>query len=156
MSFAGSAFSQHDNVQSLTDELGVRDLVRFLGVRDDVPELMGASDIVVHATRSEGLGMTMVEAMAAGVPVVATDIPACREVLDGGRCGLLVPLGDAPALAEAICRLLDDAPLRRRLVDAASERVRAKYHVKRMAADYAELLRGAVSGKKLSALREPA
>jgi glycosyltransferase involved in cell wall biosynthesis len=65
--------------------------------------------------------------------------------LDGGRCGLLVPLGDAEALAEAIGRVLDDEPLRRRLVDAASERVRSQYHVKRMAADYAALLHGSLS-----------
>jgi len=83
--------------------------------------------------------MVVVEAMAAGVPVIATDIPACREVLDGGRCGLLVPPGDSTALAEAILQILDDEALRTRLVQAASERVRTHYHVKRMAAGYAEL-----------------
>ena len=75
---------------------------------------------------------------------MATDIPSCREVLDNGRCGLLVPLGDAEAMAHAIGRVLDDEALRRRLVDAASERVRSHYHVKRMAADYAALLRGSL------------
>jgi glycosyltransferase involved in cell wall biosynthesis len=78
--------------------------------------------------------------MAAGVPIIATDVPACREVLDCGRCGLLVPLGDFVALADAIRRLLDDEALRKKLVDAASERVRMHYDVKRMAAGYAELL----------------
>jgi glycosyltransferase involved in cell wall biosynthesis len=62
-------------------------------------------------------------------------------VLDGGRCGTLVPHGDAPALATAVQRILDDEALRVRLVDAAAERVRLHYHVKRMAADYAELMR---------------
>jgi glycosyltransferase involved in cell wall biosynthesis len=140
--FAGGAHRESYQViaESLVDQLAVRDVVHFLGVRDDVPELMGASDIVVHATKSEGFGMVVVEAMAAGVPVIATDIPACREILDGGRCGLLVPLGDAPALAEAIRQVLDDEALRTRLVQAASERVRRHYDVKRMAAGYAELL----------------
>lgn len=139
---AGGAFreSARTRVGSLTDQLGIRDLVRFLGVREDVPELMGASDIVVHATDSEGFSMAVIEAMAAGVPVIATDIPPCREALDGGRCGLLVPPGDSPALAEAIRQVLDDEGLRHQLVDAASERVRSHYHVKRMAAGYAELL----------------
>jgi glycosyltransferase involved in cell wall biosynthesis len=138
---AGGAYREsfQASTESLTDELGIRDLVQFLGVRDDVPELMGASDIVIHSTNSEGFGMAVVEAMAAGVPVIATDIPACREILDGGRCGLLFPLGDAPALADAIRRLLDDEALRARLVQAASERVRSHYDLKRMAAGYAEL-----------------
>lgn len=140
--FAGGAQREirQASAESLTDELGIRDLVHFLGVRQDVPELMGASDIVVHATKSEGFGMVVVEAMAARVPIIATDVPACREVLDGGRCGLLVPLGDAPALAEAIRQLLDDEAVRMRLVQAASERVRTHYDVKQMAAGYAQLL----------------
>jgi len=139
---AGGAFREvrQARLESLTDELGIRDLVQILGVRDDVPELLGASDIVVHPTKSEGFGMVMVEAMAAGVPVIATDIPVCREVLDGGRCGLLVPLGDFVALAAAIRRVLYDELLRARLVQAASERVRTHYDVKRMAAEYEKLL----------------
>jgi len=84
--------------------------------------------------------MAVVEAMAAGVPVIATDIPACREVLDGGSCGLLVPLEDAQALAQAIGKILDDEAMRTRLVRAASERVRMHYDVKQMAAGYAALL----------------
>jgi glycosyltransferase involved in cell wall biosynthesis len=127
-------------LESLTDELGIRDLVQFLGVRDDVPEMMGASDIVLHATASEGFGMVIVEAMAAGVPVIASDIPVCREVLDGGNCGLLVPLGEPRALADAIRNLLDDQSLRMRLVQAASDRVRTHYDVRQMAGGYAKLL----------------
>ena len=142
LSFAGGALyeAMQAQLESLADELAIRDLVQFLGVRDDVPELMGASDIVIHATRTEGFGMGVIEAMAAGVPVIATDVPACREVLDRGSCGLLVPLEDAPALAQAISKILDDEALRAQLVHAASERVRARYDVSHMAAGYAELL----------------
>jgi glycosyltransferase involved in cell wall biosynthesis len=136
--------SRRASIEKLVDELGIRDVVKFLGERNDVPELMGASDVVAHSTNSEGLSVAMLEAMAAGVPLVATDIPSCREVLEDGRCGLLVPLGDAEAMAEAIGRVLDDEPLRRGLVNAASERVRSQYHVKRMAADYAALLRSSL------------
>jgi glycosyltransferase involved in cell wall biosynthesis len=131
--------SLRTGVELLADELGIRDLVKFLGSRDDVPELMGSSDIVIHATHSEGFGMAVIEAMAAGVPVVASDIPACREVLDDGRCGILVPLSDPAALAEAIRKLVDDEALRTQLVQAAAEHVRSHYHIKRMAAGYAEL-----------------
>ncbi|MDP9178461.1 MAG: glycosyltransferase [Gemmatimonadota bacterium] len=149
---AGGASSEsaRNSAESLTGQLGIRDLVRFLGVREDVPELMGASDIVVHATHSEGLSIAVLEAMAAGVPVVATDIPSCREALDGGGCGLLVPPRDAAALAEAISRILDDEPLRLRLVQAASERVRSHYHIKRMAADFAALLLASSSAARVS------
>jgi glycosyltransferase involved in cell wall biosynthesis len=131
--------SVRTSAESLADQLGIRDLVQFLGIRQDVPELMGASDIVIHATESEGFGMVVAEAMAAGVPVIATDVSACREVLDGGRCGILVPLGDSAALAEAIRRILDDETFRTQLVQAAAERVRSHYHIRRMAAGYAEL-----------------
>jgi glycosyltransferase involved in cell wall biosynthesis len=131
--------SLRTGVELLADELGIRDLVKFLGSRDDIPELMGSSDIVIHATHSEGFGMAVIEAMAAGVPVVASDIPACREVLDDGRCGILVPLSDPAALAEAIRKLVDDEALRTQLVQAAAEHVRSHYHIKRMAAGYAEL-----------------
>lgn len=131
--------SRQASLESLADQLGIRDSVRFLGAREDIPELMGASDVVVHSTDSEGFGNVVAEAMAAGAPVVATDIPACREVLEGGRCGLLVPRGDAPAMAEALRKILDKDALRLQLVDAASERVTSRYDVKRMASDYAEL-----------------
>jgi glycosyltransferase involved in cell wall biosynthesis len=84
--------------------------------------------------------MVLLEAMASGVPIVATDIPPRREVLDGGRCGMLAPPRDPPALAEAIRNLLDQEGLRHRMLEAAAERVRSRYHVKRMAAGYAALL----------------
>ena len=132
-------------VEALVNELGMQSTVRFLGIRSDVPELMGACDVVVHSTRTEGLSMSILEAMAAGVPIVATDIPACREVLDEGRCGILVPPGDPVALATAIRTLLGDESLRRRLSKAAFERVSSRYHVKQMAAGYATLLRGSKS-----------
>lgn len=142
LQLAGSSFNENGRrrVATLPDELGIRDLVQILGARDDVPELMGASDVLVHASNSEGFSNVVLEAMAAGVPIVATDIPPCREALDGGRCGLLVPPRDASALAEAIQKILDDEPLRRQLVAAATERVCSHYHVKRMAADYSRLL----------------
>jgi glycosyltransferase involved in cell wall biosynthesis len=70
--------------------LGIEDVVKFLGSRPDVPELLGISDLMVHATHSEGFGIVLIEAMAAGVPVIASDLPPCREILDDGRCGVLV------------------------------------------------------------------
>lgn len=147
MWFAGLPFREtgQRNIEALANELGVADHVRWLGARSDVPELMGASEILLHVTHSEGFGVATIEAMAAGIPVVATNVGALREVLDDGRCGVLVPDGNAVATAEALARLLDDKALREKLVAAASERVRGHYDMKRMSADYAALIRRATS-----------
>ena len=82
--------------------------VRFLGHRNDVPDLLAASDVFAFPSLFEGLGGSVLEAMALGLPVVATDLPAVREVVEEGRNALLVHAGSSTALAEAIDRLLDD------------------------------------------------
>jgi glycosyltransferase involved in cell wall biosynthesis len=111
-----------------SDELGERarrtgagDRIRFLGYRDDVPELLAAADVFVFPSIYEGLGGALIEAMALGLPIVASDIAAMREVLEPGRNALLVEPGDAAGLAAAISTLLDD-PARR---SAFGERSRA-------------------------------
>lgn len=77
--------------------------VRLLGSRSDIVEQIAQLDIFAFSTTErEGLGIALIEAMAAGVPIVASDVPACREVLDGGALGRLVPAGDPVALAAAI------------------------------------------------------
>lgn len=87
--------------------LGLGDTIRFLGHVDEVPDLFAAADVFVFPSRFEGLGGSLIEALALETPVVATDIPALREVLDDGRLGLLVPV-DAPAeLAAAIGEIRD-------------------------------------------------
>ena len=74
---------------------GVADGVVFWGPRSDVPELLGQMDVFAFSTsRDEGFGIALIEAMAAGLPVVASDVPACREVLGSGAAGVLVPPGD--------------------------------------------------------------
>jgi glycosyltransferase involved in cell wall biosynthesis len=86
---------------------GVADRVVFWGPRSDVPELLGQMDVFAFSTTcDEGFGIALIEAMAAGLPVVASDVPACREVLDDGKAGVLVPAGDHVRLARAICVLL--------------------------------------------------
>jgi len=96
----------------------LEDSVRLLGVRQDVPDLLCASDVFVFPSLYEGLGGAVLEAMALRVPIVATDVPALREVLEGDRCASLVPIADPSALARGVCAVLDDP-------DAASERVKA-------------------------------
>ncbi|HWQ21985.1 MAG TPA: glycosyltransferase, partial [Clostridia bacterium] len=79
--------------------------VRFLGVRDDIPDLMAAADALVLSSRWEGLPMVLLEAASAGLPVIATDIGGVGEVVADQETGLLVPAGDVDALGAAMIRL---------------------------------------------------
>jgi len=101
--------------------------VRFLGFRDDVHDLYAAMDLYVLASHREGLPRSAMEAAAMGVPIVATDVRGCREVVDDGATGMLVPRGDAAALAAAVEALAGDAPLRRKLGEAGIEKARAEF-----------------------------
>ncbi|MFM8305364.1 MAG: glycosyltransferase family 4 protein [Actinomycetota bacterium] len=92
--------------------------VRLLGHRDDVEDLLGAFDVFVLASHREGFPRAAMEAAAMGLPLVATDIRGCREVVDPGVNGVLVPVGDAPALADAVRGLAD--PSRRARLGRAS------------------------------------
>jgi glycosyltransferase involved in cell wall biosynthesis len=111
------------------DELGLHGAVRTLGHRDDVGDLLCASDVFVFPSLYEGLGGAVLEAMALRVPIVASEAPALREVLAGGSCGLLVPVADVPALARAICEVLEDEDAARRRVAAAAARFESTYNL---------------------------
>jgi len=95
--------------------LGLCKYVRLLGTRTDVPNLLSASDILVLASLWEGLPGVIAEAMASGLPVVATNVGGIPELVVDGKTGLLVPPGDATSLADALSRLIDDPDLRYRL-----------------------------------------
>lgn len=88
---------------------GLADRLHFTGPREDVPTLLPALDALIHLPRDEAFGLALAEAMAAGLPTVATDIGGCREVVREGVTGLLVPPSDAPALTRALEWLLDPA-----------------------------------------------
>lgn len=110
-------------------QLGVDDTLRWLGVRSDVPDLLAAADVFAFPSLYEGLGGAVLEAMALRVPVVASDIPALREVLDDGRAGTLVPPADEQALAEAICRGLAREPAVTKASEAAERRFHEHYEL---------------------------
>jgi len=95
-------------LEALHRELALGERVRFLGHRDDVPEILAAADLFVFPSLFEGFPGAVVEAMALGLPVVAADVPPVREAVEPGRTALLVPPEDDAALAAAIERLLDD------------------------------------------------
>jgi len=106
--------------------------VRFLGTRDDVPELLASLDVFAFPSLFEGLCLAVIEAQAAGVPVVATPVGGIRETVVDGETGLVVPTGDPPALAAAIRRLLEDRPAAEAMAVEARGRVRERFSVERM------------------------
>ncbi|HVM02779.1 MAG TPA: glycosyltransferase family 4 protein [Acidimicrobiales bacterium] len=118
--------------------------VRFLGLRHDVEALYAASDVFVLASHREGFPRAAMEASAMGLPVVATDVRGCRQVVDHGVTGLLVPPGDHRRLAAAIGTLAADAALRRRLgTEARAKATREFDHrrvIDRTLAVYGDLL----------------
>ncbi|HVG32895.1 MAG TPA: glycosyltransferase [Pyrinomonadaceae bacterium] len=119
-------------LEELASELSLGESIEFAGARTDVPEQVGQLDIFVYATTAnEGFGIVLAEAMAAGVPIVATDCGPCAEVLDDGRAGLLVSPGDPEALSEGLKTLWEDAGLRERLAANALRTAHARYSVKR-------------------------
>jgi len=109
-------------LHALADELGIASRVRFLGRRTDVPQLLKAADLYVQASRWEGFGIAVLEAMAAGIPVLASDVPGLAHVT--GDTGVLFPAGDVDELARGIATLLGDASMRKRLADCAQQRAR--------------------------------
>lgn len=119
---------------------GVADRVRFLGQRDDVPALLACADLFVLPSLAEGLPLSVLEAMAAGVPVVATAFAGVEEVVQEDRTGLLAEPGNPPSLARAIARMLDDSQLAHNLSDAATHRLQdGHFTVNRMAAEVTRL-----------------
>jgi glycosyltransferase involved in cell wall biosynthesis len=113
--------------------LGLTGTVRFLGRVDDVPGLLAAADVAVMPSRQEGLGVAALEAMAAGLPVIASQVGGLPEAIQDGATGLLVPPGDAAALAAAIARLAADPAYAHRLGAAGAVRVRTRFTMAAMA-----------------------
>jgi glycosyltransferase involved in cell wall biosynthesis len=120
-------------------ELGISASVRVNGPEPDARRLVEAFDLVVAASEAEGLPNALLEAAAAGRPIAATAAGGTVEVVEDGRTGLLVPVGDEVALAGAVRRLVQDPELRARLGAAAREHVEATFGMDRMVAEYADL-----------------
>lgn len=130
-------------VEESAAALGMTDRVQFRGAVDDVvPELAGLDVFAFCTTQQEGFGVVLAEAMAAGVPIVATDVGPVSETLDAGRGGLLVKDGDVDAFADAVVALLTDGATRTELVRSATELVDNRYSVQGAAAKVKALLDG--------------
>jgi glycosyltransferase involved in cell wall biosynthesis len=136
--------SRREALAALAKELRLSDAVTFTGYREDIPDLMHAFTVYALTSRNEGLGRTILEAMACGVPVVATRVGGVPEVVEDGISGLLTSPDDTGALAAAMLDALVDPELRRRLSEGGLRRVQ-HFTLDRMvdqtAALYEELLK---------------
>jgi glycosyltransferase involved in cell wall biosynthesis len=129
------------SLERLVTELDLSRSVRFVGFRDDFATLLPGLDVLVHPAAREGLGLAVLEAMAAGVPVVATAVGGIGDAVRDGAEGLLVAAGDGLGLVTAIERVAGDPVLRRRLGTAGRSRAEREFSIARMADRYVELYR---------------
>ena len=119
-------------LEKLIDELGLNQRVSLPGWVEDVANILSTFDLFVSPSRSEPFGLSIVEAMAAGVPVVATMSEGASEIIEDDQTGRLVPIGNVEALASAIGELLSDAKKRNRLSENARRSVRERFSLERM------------------------
>lgn len=133
------AGSRRADLEARASALGIAERVHLLGHRSDAPALLKYADVFVLPSLVEGLPLSVLEAMAAGVPVVATDIPGTREAVEHDVTGLLVPPRDPRALAHAIDRVLGDVDSARAWTLAARERARREFSTDAVVARVTEL-----------------
>ncbi|AGK56630.1 group 1 glycosyl transferase [Hyphomicrobium denitrificans 1NES1] len=133
--------SRRHELELLIDAEDVADTVELLGMRKNVVDLITQMHLFAFSTTSdEGFGIALIEAMAATVPVVASDVGACREVLDNGRLGTLVAPADPAALANAIDAVLADATIADARAQLAQQKVASAFSMTDMARGYSDLL----------------
>jgi sugar transferase (PEP-CTERM/EpsH1 system associated) len=133
-------------IRDQVEQLGLVGSVQFLGLRKDVPRLLQAADLFLLSSVSEGIPLTVIEAMCAGLPVVCTRVGGTAEVVIDGETGLLAPAGDDTAIASAILRLLTEPALRERMGDAGRQRARQMFSETTMVERYADLYEEMVHG----------
>jgi glycosyltransferase involved in cell wall biosynthesis len=132
---------ERDDLVRLARHMGCDHLVRFAGHRDDAAQLIGLCDVFWLASDFEGMSNSLMEAMAAGVPVVASDIPPNRELVIDGTTGHLVSVGDSVGFAQFSDRLLADPEKARVLGDVGRARMQSEFSVDKMVAAHAALYR---------------
>ena len=130
-----------DELEAYARDLGIDDATMFLGWRDDVPDLLGAMDVLGLASLWETFGLVLAEAMEARLPVVATRVDGIPEVVEDGLTGILVPPTDVPAMVDAFIRVLGDADLAEKMGKAGAERLAEVFSVQDMVRSYEAVFR---------------
>ena len=126
-------------LQERVNRLGLTSRVHFLGLRRDIPDVLGAADIFALSSDYEGNPLSVIEAMAAGLPIVSTAVGGVPELLQNAKQGFIVQAGHAEQLSEAMMTLLKDCDLRRAMGAAAATRAKEKFDVSAMVRAYEEL-----------------
>ncbi|MBT4864744.1 MAG: glycosyltransferase, partial [Planctomycetaceae bacterium] len=127
--------------EELARQLQCDHVTRFAGHRDDSDNLTGLLNVFWLASDFEGMSNSLMEAMAAGVPAVAADIPPNRELLIDGETGYVVRVGDSVGIAQFADRILADDELAVKLGDASRERMRSQFSIDKMVEQHVELYR---------------
>jgi L-malate glycosyltransferase len=135
----GSAADPRSGLDRMAGELGVGDSVRFAGVRHDIPRLLRVCDVYVNSSKFEGMSNTILEAMAAARPVVATAVGGNPELVKDGVTGFLVPAGQPDEMAARVGELLRDPALRSRMGAAGRARIEADHSMAEMVRAYSDL-----------------
>lgn len=130
---------ERQTIEKLVGDRGLEAHVKFLGLRTDVPRLLAAADIAVLSSISEGIPLTLIEAMAAGLPVVSTRVGGVPEVVDDGQTGLLSPAGDDDSLAQNVLRVANSSELHTQMGRQGRDRAEAMFSEHRMHAAYLRL-----------------
>jgi glycosyltransferase involved in cell wall biosynthesis len=137
---------EETTIRTLVEREGLEDKVLFLGLRQDVARLLQAADVFLLTSISEGIPLTLIEAMAAGLPIVCTNVGGTSEVVGDGETGYLAPAKDEERLAACLAKLANDPGLRQHLGTAGQQRAREVFDEPQMAARYAEVYRGMLHG----------
>ena len=120
-----------DSLKQLAVDLQVQDRITWLGIRNDIKNILPAFDVYVHPSREEGLGVVLLEAAVAGLPLVGSRVGGIPEVVEDGKNGYLFEYGDFRQLADIIKRLANDIQLRTILGAEARKKVRERFDMKR-------------------------
>ncbi len=142
-------------LERLIDSLGIRGAVIFAGVRHDIPQLMALSHVYANTSLFEGMSNTILEAMAAGKPVVATTVGGNPELVQNGATGFLAPPGDHERLGEQLTALLADPALCARFGEAGRRRAEQRHSLSGMVQRYADLYQETIARRDLSARVSP-
>lgn len=140
----GGSGTEREALEALVSKLDLQDHVRFIGPRDDVERILPIYDLFILPSESEGLPLSLLEAMAAKRCIVATSVGAVPKVLEGGRCGVLVSPGDPAAIAAAVVHLLNSPQERSGLSAEAFRCVNEHYSAITMAAAYGRIYKRAL------------
>jgi glycosyltransferase involved in cell wall biosynthesis len=126
-------------LEQMSAELGIKENIRFLGERHDIPAVLASLDISVLLSSSESLSNSILESMAAGVPVVATSVGGTPELVKDGETGFLIPPGEEKKLVETLARLVRDPALRRQYAARSRQFARERFHISEVSRRFEQL-----------------